>query len=124
MGVYSVAVVGESFANYDGSQRQDVLAKCVPGDRVSLLREPDNPHDCNAVAVVTRHGCIGMIGRGDLWICERLDDSRYIEACIASIGTSPESGLLGATLRVSTDAEVDPVDSLGFMAAVRRFFGG
>lgn len=123
MGVYSVAVVGESFDNRDGSSRQAILRRCRPGDRVSLDREFDNPHDENAVAVVTEHGCIGMIGRGDPWIAERIDNSRYIVACVDSVGVAEASGLLGAVLRVSTDAEVEPEHTLGVRAFFRRLLG-
>ena len=112
MGVYSVAVVGESFANADGSSRQAILPRCRVGDRVALEREADNPYDGNAVRVATEHGCIGMVGRGDAWICERLDASRYVVACIQTVGQDPESGLWGAVLRVSTDAEIDPENAL------------
>jgi hypothetical protein len=112
MGVYSVAVVGESFRNSDGSDRQAILPRCRAGDRVTLEHDPDNSHDPNAVKVVTGHGCIGMIGRGDFWIFERLDASRYLAACIQTVGQEPESGLWGAVLRVSTDAEIDPENAL------------
>lgn len=106
MGLYSVAVVGVSFDNEDGSRRQDLLAKVREGEPVQLERDYDNLHDVNAVRVMTGQGCIGMIGRGDAWVCERIDADRYVVACIDSVGPA-DNGLLGAVLRVSTDAEID-----------------
>jgi hypothetical protein len=102
MSSYPISVVGESFDNADGSSRQDILRRCRAGDPVTLEREPDNPYDPNAVKVVTRHGCIGMIGRQYPWICERIDRGAFIEACIQSVGAG-DRGQIGAVLLVSTD---------------------
>lgn len=44
--------------------RQDVVARLQPGERVWLVREPDNPYDPNAIQVVTRsHAVIGYLSR-------------------------------------------------------------
>jgi hypothetical protein len=41
-----------------------VLTRLRPGDRLRLVREPDNPHDPNAVAVYSGTMHIGYIPRG------------------------------------------------------------
>lgn len=42
--------------------RQDALRKVSVGDRVSLVHEPDNPYDCNAISVENIEGVqIGYI---------------------------------------------------------------
>lgn len=108
MGVYFINVVGESFANNDGSSRQREIARCLAGETVSLEREPDNPYDSNCVKVVSPRGVqIGNIGRGDAWICERIDAGRPIRAHIDSIGTG-EAGWAGVVLRVITETERHP----------------
>jgi hypothetical protein len=42
--------------NDDGSSRQTVISKCVPGEELNLVPEPDNPHDPNAVKVCRMNG--------------------------------------------------------------------
>ncbi|ADJ28773.1 HIRAN domain-containing protein [Nitrosococcus watsonii] len=48
---FTVRLRGSPYANSDGIQRQDLVVKCRRGDRLSLVAEPDNPHDRHAVAV-------------------------------------------------------------------------
>lgn len=49
----SLAVVGIDYPNADRdkSNRRFEMALCAPGDPVTLVREPKNPHDEHAVAV-------------------------------------------------------------------------
>jgi hypothetical protein len=35
-----------------GRHRQDVIADCRPGDEIILIRQPDNPHDKEAIVLV------------------------------------------------------------------------
>ncbi|QIQ87073.1 HIRAN domain-containing protein [Erythrobacter sp.] len=58
-------IVGESRDATDGTPRQNLLAKVDPGDEVSLQRQPDNPHDPNAVAVLWNGKDIGFLSRED-----------------------------------------------------------
>ena len=69
-------IVGESFENSDGTSRQQVLAKCNPGDAVLLERQPDNKHGSNAIFVKTHpgHG-VGYIGNVDAKILAPIIDS-------------------------------------------------
>ena len=53
---YTVRLRGSSYANNDGTQRQDLVAKCRRGDSLRLVAEPDNPHDRHAVAVFNGAG--------------------------------------------------------------------
>lgn len=54
----SLAVVGADFANPDRSKsnRRFEIALCAPGDPVTLVLEPKNPADPNAVAVFSERG--------------------------------------------------------------------
>jgi hypothetical protein len=48
---------------YRGRAAIAVLTRLRPGDRLRLVREPDNPHDSNAVAVYSGTTHIGYIPR-------------------------------------------------------------
>ena len=58
-------VTGENWKNDDGSYRQKILQNCLPGEAVTLERQPDNPHDPNAIFVhLTENGQgVGYISR-------------------------------------------------------------
>lgn len=59
-------LVGEGHDNPDGSSRQQELLSCEPGEKVLLRAEVDNPHDENAVSVLSVRGvCIGYLSRDD-----------------------------------------------------------
>jgi hypothetical protein len=46
-------VIGVTYANADGSSRQEIIGNCRKGDELILLREPSNPYDTNAIKVCT-----------------------------------------------------------------------
>ena len=48
--VISTRIVGVSF-----NDRQEIVAKLQMGDRIWLEREPDNPHDQNAISLQSPH---------------------------------------------------------------------
>lgn len=86
MGEYTISVVGESFKNEDGTPRQKVIRRCRVGDPVALIREPDNPYDENAVAVVHGGGQIGYIGRDqNHWLSRAMDDGAAVSGEIQYI---------------------------------------
>jgi len=70
-------IVGESF-------RQDVIGRCFEGMPVELVREPDNPHDPDAVRVTTVYGDIGYLP-ADSRFKDEFDPKRHVAARIASI---------------------------------------
>lgn len=49
-------VVGVTRTNPDGTNRQSLVSMCYPGDKLTLIREPDNPVDPRAVKVCTAAG--------------------------------------------------------------------
>lgn len=61
--VWSLA--GEAQVNDDGTPRQRILAEIDPGTALSLQRQPDNPFDPNAIAVLAGNHQIGFIARTD-----------------------------------------------------------
>ena len=44
-------VKGVTYQNLDWSSRQDIIKGCKQGDKLTLVREPDNQYDGNAVKV-------------------------------------------------------------------------
>src|SRR5690349_9077690 len=47
---HDAVVVGSMHPNADGSNRLFEIALCVPGEPITLVREPKNKHDPSAVA--------------------------------------------------------------------------
>lgn len=88
-----VRVVGVSFY-------QEALAKCVAGEPVRFIHEPDNPHDEMALRVTSvLSETIGYLPRAS-WVHRMVHElGRGVTATIASVGLS-RSCLLGATLAV------------------------
>jgi hypothetical protein len=55
---------GIEFANEDGTSRMEIVDRCVPYEQLVLRREPDNPHDANAIAIFRKSGeQIGYVRR-------------------------------------------------------------
>lgn len=72
---YSVPLVGVS-------QYQHAIAAVGEGEAVQLLREPDNPHDEEAIAAVCHGDTIGYVGRGS-WLRRAIIDEG--KGCCARI---------------------------------------
>jgi hypothetical protein len=49
-------VADTTFANSDGSNRMQIVQQCQAGERLSLVPEPENPYDRNAIAVRRDNG--------------------------------------------------------------------
>lgn len=107
MAIYPIPLSGESFKNDDGSSRQDELKRCRPGEPVVLERQPDNPHDRNAVFVRSRRGVgIGYIGRDyNSWVAERIDKNMGVSGRINSLSPSGAKKLIGCVLELATAGE-------------------
>lgn len=52
----SVAIVGASYNNKDGTNRRTEIAFCDVGEPLELRPEPRNPHDEHAIAVFSCRG--------------------------------------------------------------------
>jgi hypothetical protein len=99
-------VYGVGHRNADGTDRQKIAAKCVPGEALSLIREPNNPHDPNAIALFRRNGQqLGYVGGGLAeTLAPVLDGGGYVTAVVAEV-TGGERGKVsrGANLHVRLD---------------------
>ncbi len=69
---FTTRVVGVTQDNPDGTNRQAILGELSIGDMAALVREPTNPVDEHAVAVVDPH--LGQIGYIPGHIALRLAD--------------------------------------------------
>ena len=71
------------FRHYHGA---DVLRDLRPGDRLELVREPENPHDPNAVRVEWRGVKLGYVPRRDnASVARQMDRGTALEARLASL---------------------------------------
>jgi hypothetical protein len=107
---FSLPACGEWFDNEDGSSRQDELAQCRPGESVQLVREPENPHDQMAVAVVSTRGVrVGYLKRDRaVWIGSKLDRGYDVRAIVERVkGVTLPGSALGLVMRVNMEGE-DP----------------
>jgi hypothetical protein len=95
-------IAGESFKNSDGSSRQAYIARCRPGDPVTLRPEPGNEHDRNAVAVHHQVGQLGYLKRDFAReVGRKLAEGVHFEAVIEMIGPGTDGRYLGVVLRIS-----------------------
>lgn len=82
----------------------------MPGDWLELKREPTNPHDHLAVAVVTRRNIqVGYLARERAsWIAPKIDRGYDVRAIVERVkGAHLDGATLGLVLRVNMEGE-DP----------------
>ncbi|MBI4799658.1 MAG: hypothetical protein HY794_13225 [Desulfarculus sp.] len=83
----AVALAGVTYNNPDGVSRQEILARMQQWETVDLVREPSNPHDKDAIAVVGGMGQIGWVTKNMSGIiAEPLDAGCSVLAKLASLG--------------------------------------
>src|SRR5689334_7096787 len=71
------------FVYYDG---KDVWKDMKPGDRLSLLREPANPHDPNAVRIEWNGTMLGYVPRKDNPdLARQMDHGAAVEGRITAL---------------------------------------
>jgi hypothetical protein len=77
---------------------QDALERCSAGEAVLFVHEPDNPHDQQAIRIVSARGeTVGYVPRGG-WVHHVVhQQGRGISGVFASIGYS-RACVLGATI--------------------------
>ncbi len=94
-------VTGVSHANQDGSSRQSKLSMLGKSDALWLEREPNNPHDPNALRVMSTHGQIGYVPR---LLASKLrgrsTEAMSIEMCSTGLAGN---GLWGCKVRLTED---------------------
>ncbi len=96
-------VQGLAYPNNDGSSRAEIANEVGKDERLVLRREPNNPHDRNAIAVLTQgHRQMGYLPRE---LSSEIVAGAYTAAAYVRERTNHElaSGAI-ATLRVVVDA--------------------
>ena len=72
---FRTKVVGVTFQNPDGTQRQAIIGKCKVGEHVRLIRDYENSHDQYAIAVLRETGeQIGFIDKDVAFRHEGMND--------------------------------------------------
>lgn len=85
-------VVGVTFPNDDGSERQAIIAKCSEGEPLFFRPDPDNQFSVSAVRVLRENG--EQLGHAPEYlaekICDALEDDRLVLGMIKNLtgGTS------------------------------------
>lgn len=92
---FRLRVVGERFDNEDGTSRQEEIGRLNVGDPIQLEREPSNPFDPSAVAVISPHGIrIGYLGAARCgWVGSKIERGLDVRACVAKIVGGGRTGL-------------------------------
>ena len=87
-----VLVLGEvPVAGIDYYNGNELLAQMKEGDMLTLVREPDNPYDENAVVVLYSRKKIGYLPQAENYTISTLMDQQVrVNACITEI--NPEAG--------------------------------
>ncbi len=106
---HTVQVVGTSFRNPTGVNRQDCIIRTCPSDEIWLERDTSNTHDPNALRVMSRHGQLGFIPRGLAAELATIDSNK-LSANFLSKGRA-SNGLWGCSIRLGTPPTVDPAAS-------------
>jgi len=64
MPIFTTKVVESNYKNPDGINRQQIIKMCVAGEKIILIREPNNPHDVCAIGVIRESGeLIGYLAK-------------------------------------------------------------
>jgi hypothetical protein len=113
---FRLPVVGSTWPNDDGSSRQDELAICRPGEAITLQRQPENPHDPRAVAILSARGvCVGYLSRTNAgWVGSKIDRGYDVRAIVERIkGAHLDGAQLGLVLLLNMDGDDPLLDGEG-----------
>lgn len=99
---FSLHVVGADYPNRGGGNRRFEILLCVAGEAVTLVPEPRNPVDPNAVMVLSSRGVqIGYLTADRAaWIVGMLRSGREVA------GVFQQATAMGAAIRVAFDGAV------------------
>ena len=105
---FRTKVVGVTFQNPDGTNRQEIISKCKVGEYVLLIRDYENSYDQYAIAVLRKTGeQIGFIdkdvafrheGMNDL--APHIDEGGEVAAKIVDLIGEDHSGSEGCVIEI------------------------
>jgi hypothetical protein len=100
-------IAGVTHANEDGTARQQIIAsRCKAGLPLTLIAEPENPHDKNAIAIFLNGTQLGYIQAGRLAdeLSEFINCGIAVSAEIAKITGGPaEQKSFGVNIAIHID---------------------
>lgn len=81
-GRYTMHIEGETLWG-----RQDTIKALSVGQPLNLRREPENPYDCNAIAIETTGGAmVGYLSRKNArWVSRVIDEGNELSARVACL---------------------------------------
>ncbi len=102
-----VFVAGTSFSPEGSNKREETARNCCVGERMLLLREPENPHDSNAIAVHTRAGWkVGYIEREHAeWITPIIDRNEEVSAIVEWLDGVSSAPRIHLAIHTEEDAD-------------------
>jgi len=99
-------VVGVTYLNDDGSQRQTIIQRCVAGEELKLVRQPQCPVDPAAIAVFRIDGeQLGYLARefSADGTAAKMDAGETFHCCITSIVGGDNGKSFGVKVQVSNN---------------------
>jgi HIRAN domain len=102
--LHLIGIVGEAMMNADGQSRQIELQRCSSGEQITVVREPENPHDNKAVRIDSIRGVtIGYISKQDRWLADLMDKGVPVRGIINDVtGGTRDKPSLGCVIRIRT----------------------
>lgn len=103
-----IGIVGENFANSDGTSRQAEIERCSVGEKVKLRHDPNNKHDPNYVQVISARGIqIGNLSKEHAaMFAPHLRAGHDVDAEIAKInGGTRSRPVRGVVIEAHVDEE-------------------
>ena len=100
--IINTRVAGVSFANDDGTSRQDIIKGLTMGDRVLLVRDKENEHDFYATRVQTVSGqVIGWVPRQKSHqVAAWIESGNLVVGMAASRGKARGKDLVGLNIDI------------------------
>jgi hypothetical protein len=94
--IEDLSVVGTRHDNRDGTSRQAAFSKLKKWAVVNAVREPNNPYDPNAIAIISEHGQIGYIASEEAEkLSQMIDKGHKPLAKLSGLFSCPDDTLGG-----------------------------
>ena len=107
--IINTKLAGVTFANEDGTERQDIIKGLTMGERVLLVRDAENEHDFYAVQVQTLEGeIIGWVPRQKSpQVAPFIDAGNLVVGMAASRGKARGKDMVGLNIDIMFFGEED-----------------
>ena len=103
-GRYALHISGEQYPNNSGISRQSLIMQMSLGDQLTLVREPWNSFDKNAVRVDWSGRDIGYISaRNAEWVSKLMDEGANLSASVADVFLDYSGGENFLNVRIFLD---------------------